>query len=423
MTPTRGATVDVLVVGAGPAGLSAAIAAAERGKRVLVLDQGLRPGGQIWRHRDPSALPMTARAMFESARNLGIKIASRARVIDARGPGELLVDFNGRIDRQAARALVLATGAKERFNPFPGWTLPGVVGIGGLQALIKSGVSVAGAHVVIAGSGPLLFPVAATAAQAGAELLLVGEQATLGSSMRFGLSLVGKPSAIAQGIRYRLKFRKTKLRNSCWVTRAEGVGRVTRAHVQAGAETIKLDCDWLAVGLGLMPNVELAQLLGCAVVDNAIDVDADQRTSVPGVYAAGECTGVAGDASAIAEGEVAGAVAAGDEATSAMRRKSRAGRAFGKSLARAFAPRDEVLRLADAETVICRCEDVRRGEIDAAWTQRQAKLWTRVGMGECQGAVCGPACSALFGWQMNAPRPPLGAPLLEQFASNDAAND
>ena len=413
MNGSRGVAVDVLVVGAGPAGLSAAITAAEHGKGVLVLDQGLRPGGQIWRHRDEAALPVGARAMLERARTTGVRIASGARVVDAISAGELIVDFRGRVDRQRSGALIIATGAKERFLPFPGWTLPGVVGVGGLQALLKSGLSLSGARVVIAGTGPLLFPVAATVARAGAELLLVAEQASWSGLAAFGARLVSKPMALRQAVVYRWAFRNAPLRTSSWVTAAEGYGRLRRVIMHERGRSSVIDCDWLATGAGLVPNTEVAQVVGCALDVDAIRVDALQATSVAGVWAAGECTGVKGDAAAIAEGAVAGHAAAGEESTAngrALQRDRDAGRGFAKRLAATFAPRAELLQLAHADTVICRCEDVRRGDIDPAWTQRQAKLWTRMGMGECQGAVCGPACAALFNWEQNVARPPIGAP-------------
>jgi NADPH-dependent 2,4-dienoyl-CoA reductase/sulfur reductase-like enzyme len=415
MSASRGADVDVLVVGAGPAGLSAAVAAAEAGKRVLVLDQGLRPGGQIWRHRAVESLPPIAQSLIERAKRSGATIATGTRVVDVISPRELVVDFRGRIDRQRTAALVLATGAKELLLPFPGWTLPGVVGIGGLQALIKSGLDLAGARVVIAGTGPLLFPVAATAAAAGADVVIVAEQASRGALMRFGAGLVSKPGAITQAVRYRVGFLRTPFRTSSWVAAAEGFGRVQRASVSVRGVMRAINCDWLAVGMGLVPNTELAQITGCQVSASAVQVDATQATSISGVWAAGECTGVKGDAPARIEGTIAGLAAAGlDRAAHglSLQRGRDAGRRFASRLAATFSPRHEVLDLATSETIVCRCEDVVRGDIDPAWTQRQAKLWTRVGMGECQGAVCGAACGALFGWHHNVARPPLSTPLL-----------
>ena len=137
---------QVLIIGAGPAGLAAASAAAERGRRVLIIDQGARIGGQIWRHRYEASLPRRAQQLFARARLAGVVIASEARVIDAVTPRELIVDFRGRIDAVETETLIICSGARERLLPFPGWTLPGVVGVGGLQALIKGGLGLAGAR-------------------------------------------------------------------------------------------------------------------------------------------------------------------------------------------------------------------------------------------------------------------------------------
>ncbi len=413
MTPRQQRTsVDVLVVGAGPAGLTAAAVAAEYGASVLVLDQNARAGGQIWRHRDPASMPGIARRLLQRVHDARVSIATGARVVDTPGTGEFIVDFRGRVARQHAGAVILATGAKERFLPFPGWTLPGAVGVGGLQALIKNGLRIAGARVAISGTGPLIFPVAAAAAEAGAELVLVAEQASIRALGSFGLRLIGKPDALVQAARYRMGFWRTRYYTSAWVTRAHGDSRLHSVTAMVNGRLRTIECDWLATGAGLTPNTELAQLLGCDLGPYGVAVDAQQATTTSGVWAAGECTGIKGDQAARIEGEIAARAAVGvpyAHGAPAMRRRD-AGVRFGRALDRAFAPRAELRALADAATVLCRCEDVRVGDVDPAWTQRQAKLWTRIGMGECQGAVCGPACVALFGWGENVARPPLGGP-------------
>jgi hypothetical protein len=181
-------------------------------------------------------------------------------------------------------------------------------------------------------------------------------------------------------------------------------------------------CDWLAAAAGLLPRTELAELLGCALAGGGdgggISVDDDQATSVPGIWAAGECCGVKGETAGMAEGTIAGCMAADAPTTipSRTRKIQAAGRRFGGLLEAAFAPRPELLRRVTPETIVCRCEDVPAGAIDPAWSPRQAKLWTRAGMGSCQGAVCGPACTALYGWGRNAVRPPLASPPLGAWA-------
>lgn len=412
--------VDVVVIGAGPAGLAAASAAAERGRSVLLVDQGLRPGGQIWRHRDERALPSAARRLMARARNAGVKLVSGCRFVDAISPTDLVIDFRGRIDRHQTSAVIIATGARERFIPFPGWTLPGVTGVGGLQALLKGGLPLANTRIVLAGSGPLLLSVAAAAARAGGRLQLVGEQASGAQLRRFATRVLRNPAKIGQAISFRWAFRSAPFRTDTWAVRAIGDGRLQSVEVSEQGRHRTIRCDWLGVGAGLVPNTDLAELLECRVEHGAIGVDAHQATSVAGVWAAGECTGVKGDDAAISEGEIAGRAAAGDVAGAGAPELQAArvrGMLFGKLLEETFRPRAELLTLATPETIICRCEDVPVGAIDPNWTQRQAKLWSRVGMGACQAAVCGPACTALFGWSSNAARPPLGAPLCGELMS------
>ncbi len=179
-----------------------------------------------------------------------------------------------------------------------------------------------------------------------------------------------------------------------------------------GSGTWTEPCDLLACGFHLVPNTELASLLGCRTTQNGVEVNADQQTSVPGVYCAGEPCGVAGLDAALVQGKIAGLAAAGKPDLAARLYRGRdAEAAFGRALTRAFALRPEILKLARPETIVCRCEDVRLSEIQGqtmprrSWTD--AKLQTRCGMGPCQGRICGPALEAIFGWRNTSVRPPL----------------
>lgn len=403
MTERR--VVSVAVVGAGPAGLAAVTAAANAGARAIVVDQAPLPGGQIWRHRDRATLPATARdrlARFEASR---AEYLPGATVCDA-APGRLgVVTERGPVVIEAA-TIVLATGARELFLPFPGWTLPNVFGVGGLQALVKAGLNVAGKRVVIAGSGPLVLPVAATMSGHGAELVAVCEQADAGRVAAFGAGLWRSPSKLVDAARYRAAFRGTPLRTGRWIARADGGRTVERVTLTDGRRSWTLACDLVATAAGLVPNVELGLALGCRAVGGALVVDDAQRTSVPSVFAAGECTGVGGEELAILEGEIAGLAAAGRAASVLYPARDRA-RGIVARMARAFAPRRELFARPDAGTVVCRCEDVRLGQLEAGWGARQAKLATRAGMGACQGRVCGAALERMFDWGPGAVRPPI----------------
>ena len=232
----------------------------------------------------------------------------------------------------SARRLVLATGARELFLPFPGWTLPGVFGAGGAQALWKSGADLRGRTAIVAGSGPLLLPVAASLTKAGARVVLVAEQASWISLAGFAAGLALAPSKILEAARHRRGFARTPYRTGRWIAKALGTERVEGAVVTDGVVESEIACDLLAVGYGLVPNVELARLLGCAMRGGAVAVDGRQRTSVDGVLCAGEPCGVAGVEVALSEGEIAGIAAAGRSDPAPERRLSRR-RASGRRLA------------------------------------------------------------------------------------------
>jgi NADPH-dependent 2,4-dienoyl-CoA reductase/sulfur reductase-like enzyme len=330
-------------------------------------------------------------------------------------------EVDGRPLAVAWRRLVVATGARERFLPFPGWTLPGVLGVGAAQALLKSGWEVRGKRVAVAGTGPLLLPVAALLAARGAEVALVAEQAPPADLRRFAGGLWRRPGKLLAAARLRAGFRGAPYRAGAWVVEAEGDGRVEEVAWTDGARLHRERCDALCCAYGLVPNLELPRLLGCRIEHSMgggfVAVGGDQETSIAGIYCAGEPTGIAGVEAAIAEGEIAGLAAAGSAVPvagsavpAALRKRRDRGRAWAAELAAVFPLRPELLAPPRPETILCRCEDVRWGDLDPAWAPRQAKLASRAGMGPCQGRVCGPALAALLGrgdWLDGTPRPPL----------------
>lgn len=402
---------DVLVVGAGPAGIAAAANAAECGARVVVVDEAAAPGGQIWRSSSHAPPPRAARRWLRRLRDSGAAVESRAGVVDVERRAD---GFHVLVEREherlliIARAIVLATGARERFLPFPGWTLPNVFGVGGAQALLKSGMNVRGTRVVIAGSGPLLLPVAASFSHAGARVVLVAEQAPAARVMRFAAALWRRPATALQAARLRGAFVRTPYAFGTWIAAAHGDRHVTSVElVDAKGERRQIDCEVLCAAFGLVPNVEVARLLGCELRDGFVHVDDRQATSSADVYCAGEPTGIGGVDLALAEGAIAGRAAAGHSPATADVRRRNGFRRAARELDAAFALRPELRSLADDSTIVCRCEDVRLGQLDPSWTPRQAKLYTRAGMGACQGRICGAALECVRSWPADTVRPPI----------------
>lgn len=401
---------DVLVVGAGPAGIAAASVAAESGCRVCLVDDNAAAGGQIWRGYEAHAKgePHGRTFALWRQRIMGsdIEIRLGARVVARPASGVLRVESDDRCTDIHYERLVLATGARERFLPFPGWTVPGVMGAGGLQAMVKSGLPIAGKRVVVAGSGPLLLAVAAGLTKRGADIAGIFEQAPLGSLIRFGSALISHPAKIIEALRYRLDTLSARYSAGSWVTRAHGTDRLRSVTVKAAGAEHEIACDYLGCGFHLIPNLELPRLLGCAVDRDYVVVDERQQSPIPYVYCAGELTGVGGMEKSLVEGEIAGLSAAGRSARHLFGLRDRL-RRFAQRIDQAFAPRAELRDLADDETVICRCEDVRRGALGGLPSWREAKLQTRCGMGPCQGRICGPALELLFNWEHDSIRPPL----------------
>lgn len=406
---------DLLIVGAGPAGLAAAYAAASQRARVGVIDDNPHAGGQIWRGAPGTQSDPRAQQLLRELHAMEhVTFLPQTRVMYAPQPGQLRVQTPTDAATLEYKQLIIATGARERLLPFPGWTLPGVTGAGGLQALSKGGYPLEGKRVVVAGSGPLLLAVAATLKSRGAHIVAIIEQAGTPALLRFGLGLLATPSKIAQALQLNAQLRGVPYWRNSYVHSAHGDGTLQTVQVQRGFEheLDLLQCDYLACGYGLLPNLELAQALGCATgkrdAQTVVQVDEWQQTSVPGVYCAGEGTGVGGVDLALAEGRIAGLAAIGlrQQARAVFGARAR-WRTFAARLARSFALRPELRTLAGDDTIVCRCEDVCHGELRTHSAWRSAKLQTRCGMGPCQGRICGGATEILYGWRPDAVRLPI----------------
>lgn len=436
---------DVTIVGAGPAGLAAALELGGGDTSVVVVDEQARPGGQIY--RQPPAGFEVGRALRGSGYEVGRDLLARAReargvrwlsgttacgVLDADVDGvELVVADAHGIGRLSTRRLLLAPGAYDLPVALPGWTLPGVMAAGAVQAFVKSQKLLPGNRFVLAGAHPLLLVVADQLLAAGAELGAVAF-AQARPPVREALADLVRAGRDAARLReltgplLRLRRAGVPLLLSTLPVGVEGgdaveavrLSEVDRAWRPVG-EIRTFECDTLVLGFGFVPSSELARQAGCRFVwDEAaggwiVSHDRWMRTSLPAIAVAGEITGIAGAEQAIEEGRLAaiGALAdlgrlstdEADRRAAGVRRRLAARRRFSSVVRRRFAVRAQGLAgLVTADTVVCRCEDVAAGAFRAALaanphvgTLDAVKLLTRVGMGPCQGRMCQPTVTHL----------------------------
>ena len=420
----------VLIVGAGPAGTRAAETLVAHGVRPVVVDEGMRNGGQIYRQppegfrRPPSAL-----YGFEArkARAVHAALAAVREDIDYR-PGTLVWNIEDGIaqtlgpegvGRIAFDSLILATGAMDRVIPFPGWTLPGVFTMGGAQVALKAQGCAIGEPAVFMGTGPLLYLVAYQYAHAGARVAAILDTSSAADALPVLPGLLRGGRTLAKGLWYMTWPRTAGIpvRRGIVPVAAEGAGALeaVRYRDRRGREH-RVACTGLGIGYGVKSEVQLAELAGCEMAFDPLaqqwlpeaDGDGRARAGAGAVYLAGDGAGVAGADAAELRGRLAAlawladhdiAVERGEQARlrATLRRIMR----FRDALERALPVPFHLARALPDETVICRCEvvtagDIRQGRaLDPAELNR-AKAFTRVGMGRCQGRVCGPAAAQIL---------------------------
>jgi glycine/D-amino acid oxidase-like deaminating enzyme len=434
-------TCDVLVVGAGPAGLSAAIAAAEAGAQVVVLDERSATGGQYAKPLAPSHADTAPDAQFRLGATLrhmaiaaGARIETEATVWGGFAADEIAALLAGQAVIFRPRRLVLAPGAHERPVPMPGWTLPGVMTTGGLQTLVRAQRVCPGKRVLIAGSGPLNLQLACELLAAGVKPLAVVEAARRPSRAAWRTAwrmASAAPDLVRQGIGMLLRLKRAGV-PVLWSARLQemrGRERVEQALIGGRSFERRYDVDVVAVNLGFQPETGLARALGARqhFVDVglghlATETDQHGRTSLESVFAVGDGASLGGSRAAMARGRLAGLTAARDlglnapdepKTHAALRRALR----FQHALWTLFPPpRLRPGTLTD-ETVVCRCEDVTAGrlrqELANGLTSLPAlKKATRAGMGRCQGRFCAATVARLCPdapdeFAFAAPRVPL----------------
>ncbi|MEZ5964075.1 MAG: NAD(P)/FAD-dependent oxidoreductase [Planctomycetota bacterium] len=433
---------QVAIVGAGPAGIAAAVAAAAAGARVTLVDEGVRPGGQIYRQApadfaesaaagpaapDAGHSPGHARgaALLRALAQVEVDVLAGTTVWDA-SPTRLACERSGEAHVLECERLILAPGAYDLTLPFPGWTLPGVITAGAAQVMVRGFRVAPGSRALVAGTGPLLLPTVTALLAAGTTVVAAVEANGKVARLRAGLGMLRSRARLREAFHYlhALDQHGVDYRTGWTLLRVDGtdavasatIGRIDRAgRVQAGSEQV-LEVDVVCTGYGLVPSIELARLLGCemhyvALRGGHLPVhDADMQSSVPGVFVAGEIAGIGGADVAEAEGTIAGMAAARslglsvpDEAPRlrAARRARARERRVSDALLAAFSVPPGLYDLADDDTVVCRCEDVSLGQLRATADLfgrdlRSAKMGSRAGMGPCQGRICQASVFALL---------------------------
>ena len=412
---------DLAVIGAGPAGAHAAMAAAEGGVDCIVLDEAESAGGQVY--RAPVARPSKPKPEVVEGDRLRAELrSSGARLAFGRRvwliePGFVIhtVGQGGR-ERIEAEKLILATGTTERVIPFPGWTTPGVIGLAAATILLKSQATPPGRRTLVAGCGPLLAAVAAGILDLGGEVVAVLDRSPRSRWLKALPRLASRPDLLGRGFGWWAKLVRAgvPIRHNVGIAEVTAAGEGLVVKTKGGEP---FACDAVAVGHGLTPSTDITRLLGVGHRFTpefggwVPEQDAFGRTNVDGLLVCGDGAGVRGVAAAALAGRLAGLVAAHDlgcidkgqfegQASTIQAALAKAGR-FGGAMAAMTAPRaDDVFGLAP-DTIICRCEDVNRGQLeraieDGASTIDQLKAWTRAGMGPCQGRMCGEAVAGLL---------------------------
>lgn len=416
---------ELAVIGSGPAGMSAAVAARKAGVQVVVVDEYSRPGGQFFKRAAPAFKPTREQLSAEHAAGEQLRqrlAASGAEVLTgtlvwATFGKTLMLYRDGKSFPLEAKAVVVATGGYDRPMPFPGWTLPGVMSAGGAQTIARTQWVKPGRRILIAGAGPFAMPVAQQVLRTGAEIVAIVEATRPSEWLPYAGSLWGQWPRFREAFTYWRSLRHIPAVYGHKVVRALGTDSLEAVEIAAvdrewralpGTEK-RYEVDALALAYGFLPNIEVADGLGCEMRWDPhgqawfVKHDDNMATSVTGVYAAGEITGIAGSAVAMAEGTIAGISAceglgrmSGKEAA-AQRRTPSEQRAslmrFADALNRCFGPRPGLWEGLHDGTTVCRCEEVTAGDIrgciDAGSSSVKAvKDWTRAGMGPCQGRIC-----------------------------------
>lgn len=429
---------QMVIVGAGPAGVRAAQTLLRHGVRPVVIDEAVLPGGQIYRQGPSGRADERQRYGFDykRARSVHAAGAELAQNADYRprtsvwnaGQGQLDVLCDNNVDSVPYTHLLLATGATDRVLPFTGWELPGVFTLGAAQISLKSQHCLLGPRIIFAGTGPLLYLVAYQYARAGGQVQAVLDSAPFSAQLRAAPALLNAPSTFVKGLYYLgwLHARGIPVHHNAHVTAALGTTRVTGVRANLEGSYTEIASDALAIGQGLRPETQLADLLDCAFDFDLSQRawlpkrDVDGRSSTPGVYLAGDGAGISGAVLAEIAGERAALAMLIDSGVPV--RKSRIDRLtrqqaalarFRRGLEHAFPLTAKSADCADS-VMVCRCEGISASTLRSVAQQydiddlNRLKALTRIGMGLCQGRMCHTGAAELLAQCRNMPLSHIG---------------
>ncbi|UZE88360.1 FAD/NAD(P)-dependent oxidoreductase [Pseudomonas viciae] len=429
----------IAIIGAGPAGIRAAQTLVAHGVYPILLDEAAHGGGQIYRRqpanfkRSPAKLygfeAHKANAIHQTLDELREQLDYRPDTLVWNAEAGLLDTLHeGRADRLEYTSVIVATGATDRILPVPGWTLPGVYSLGAAQIALKFQGCAIGERVVFAGSGPLLYLVAYQYAKAGANVVAVLDSSPFSAQARALPGLLAQPATLAKGLYYRawLSAHGIAVHQGASLSCIEGERRVQSLKWRNAKGEQSLECDALAFAHGLRSETQLADLLGCEFAWNPLNRawlpkrDSAGRSNVPGVYLAGDGAGimgadaaeVAGERAALALLEDIGYLIDPQHCAQLEQALERIGH-FRLGLERASAfPENWAADAAD-HLMICRCEEVSAGDIrqvvgEGHWEINRVKAHCRVGMGRCQGRMCGAAAAEIIAWESGRPVSSIG---------------
>ncbi len=466
--------VDVAVVGAGPAGLAAALVAARAELSTLLVDERKQPGGQYFKQPalgfdlDEGLLDRqtrAGRALIAEVRAAGVTILSETSVWAPLDEGGLALVGPDGARTLFAQRLVIAAGATERAHPFPGWTLPGVLTTGAAQTFLRAHGIGPGGRIVVAGNGPLNLQLAAELLRAGLDVAALIEAAPrpgLAAARDLAAMAVAAPGLVADGLAYRAlaMSRGVRVHHGAAILAAKGGERVEEVSVTPlgpdgrpeAARAERIACDVLCLGYGFSPAVELPRALGCQLTYDPrfghlkVERDHEGRSSRPDVYVVGDGAEFGGARIAVAQGRLVGAAIARDlgaplargDATRLRRWQGDLDRArsFQTALWRVFAARLPVDALATPDTLVCRCEEVTLAQLDATLDEGMrglgaVKRETRLGMGRCNGRYCAPFAAERMASNAGrfpapddgfAPRPPVRPVTVADLAGFDTSS-